>query len=74
MLYFLESHKTKSQLLAALCTIGKATPGQKDLHIQLVDIARQVLKLANEPPHGKTNNVVSEQVRHKLTCAVPEAG
>ena len=26
----------------------------------------------NEPPHGKTNNVVSEQVRHKSTCTVTE--
>ena len=27
-----------------------------------------------EPPHGKTNNVVSDQVRHKPVCAVTEAG
>ena len=26
------------------------------------------------PLRGKTNNVVSEQVRHKLACAVTEAG
>ena len=26
----------------------------------------------NEPPRGKTNNVVSEQVRHKPTCTVTE--
>ena len=26
-----------------------------------------------EPPHGKTNNVVSEQVRHKSGCTVTEA-
>ena len=25
-----------------------------------------------EPPRGKTNNVVSEQVQHKLTCTVAE--
>ena len=25
-----------------------------------------------EPPHGKTNNVVSEQVRHKPTCTSTE--
>ena len=25
-----------------------------------------------EPPHGKTNNVVSDQVRHKPTCTVTE--
>ena len=28
----------------------------------------------NEPPRGKTNNVVSEQVRHKPVCTVTEAG
>ena len=27
-----------------------------------------------EPPRGKTNNVVCEQVRHKSGCAVTEAG
>ena len=28
----------------------------------------------NEPPRGKTNNVVSEQVRHKPICTSTEAG
>ena len=28
----------------------------------------------NEPPRGKTNNVVSEQVRHKLGCTATEDG
>ena len=28
----------------------------------------------NEPPRGKTNNVVSEQVRQKPACTVTEAG
>ena len=27
-----------------------------------------------EPPRGKTNNVVSEQVRHKPACIAIEAG
>ena len=26
----------------------------------------------NEPPRGKTNNVVSDQARHKQTCTVTE--
>ena len=26
----------------------------------------------NEPPRGKTNNVVSDQARHKPTCTVTE--
>ena len=25
-----------------------------------------------EPPHGKTNNVVSKQAQHKPTCTVAE--
>ena len=29
---------------------------------------------SNEPPRGKINNVVSEQVRHKSGCTVTEAG
>ena len=29
-------------------------------------------KLTNEPPRGKTNNVVSEQDRHKLACTSTE--
>ena len=27
-----------------------------------------------EPPQGKTNNVVSEQIRHNSCCTVTEAG
>ena len=27
-----------------------------------------------DPPRGKTNNVVSEQVRHKSGCTITEAG
>ena len=29
---------------------------------------------AIEPPRGKTNNVVSDQVRHKPSCTSTEAG
>ena len=32
------------------------------------------LKVINEPPRGKTNNVVSEQVQHKSGCTVTETG
>ena len=28
----------------------------------------------NEPPRGKTNNVVSDQVQHKPACTVTEDG
>ena len=46
-----------------------------------VDILTRVLEdmthtpkvaLLNEPPRGKTNDVVSEQVRHKPTCTSKE--
>ena len=46
-----------------------------------VDILTRILKdmthtpkvaLLNEPPRGKTNNVVSEQVRHKPACTSTE--
>ena len=33
---------------------------------------RSVKVVAFEPPRGKTNIVVSKQVRHKLTCTVTE--
>ena len=40
-----------------------------------VDTKSQVTKhIIYEPPRGKTNNVVSEQVRHKPACTVTEAG
>ena len=36
-------------------------------------IVKHTLKQeTNDPPRGKTNNVVSEQVRHKSTCTVTE--
>ena len=33
-----------------------------------------IVVAAYEPPHGKTNNVVSEQARHKTACTATEAG
>ena len=32
------------------------------------------LCVRNEPPRGKTNNVVSDQVQHKPACTVTEDG
>ena len=32
------------------------------------------LQTLNEPSRGKTNNVVSEQVRHKLGCTSTDDG
>ena len=34
----------------------------------------QYLPSVYEPPRGKTNNVVSEQVRHKAGCTSTEDG
>ena len=33
-----------------------------------------LVHLSFEPPRGKTNKVVSEQVQHKQVCAVTETG
>ena len=37
-------------------------------------VSATCFRLVYEPPRGKTNNVVSEQVRHKSGCTVTEAG
>ena len=39
-----------------------------------VMIPMTLYKLSYEPPHGKTNNVVSKQVQHKLGCTLTEVG
>ena len=46
----------------------------KNLETLFLDDTPSLSHFVNEPPHGKTNNVVSEQVRHKPVCAVKEAG
>ena len=38
----------------------------------LVDNIVSLAGIHNEPPRGKTNNVVSEQVRHKPACTSTE--
>ena len=38
----------------------------------LLDRSSQLISSAFEPPRGKTNNVVSEQVRHKPGCTSTE--
>ena len=39
---------------------------------KLVDNIVSLAGIHNEPPRGKTNNVVSEQVRHKPACTSTE--
>ena len=46
--------------------------GITDQHAEMPLSAR--MKLQQLSPRGKTNNVVSEQVRHKLGCTSTEAG
>ena len=43
-------------------------------HDIIVNSVTALKKIINEPPRGKTNNVVSEQVRHKPACIVTEDG
>ena len=45
-------------------------PPDRNLSLFLSDLDHAT----NEPPRGKTNNVVSEQVLHKSGCTVTEAG
>ena len=40
--------------------------------IRVLKVRVSLLRLLYEPPRGKTNNVVSEQVRHKPTCTSTE--
>ena len=40
----------------------------------IVPLIPDIRSLICEPPRGKTNNVVSEQVRHKPSCTSTEDG
>ena len=48
----------------------------KKLPVNLINTGRNAVQITvsrkNEPPRGKTNNVVSEQVRHKPACTSTE--
>jgi len=37
-----ESHKVLGQLIQSLQTVGLSSPENRDLHIKIVDVARQV--------------------------------
>ena len=52
-----------------------------ELYVGLYELRNNKIRIYNlrsastyAPPHGKTNNVVSEQVRHKPAFTVTEAG
>ena len=53
---------------------GMVTQGNLKLATKLYSNENYGFKCINEPPRGKTNNVVSKQVRHKPTCTSTEAG
>ena len=42
--------------------------------VQVLSTYDSLLNALFEPPRGKTNNVVSDQVRHKPVCTVIENG
>ena len=47
-------------------------PGKKKEALQSLPEGQATVTYINEPPRGKTNNVVSEQVRYKSGCTVIE--
>ena len=56
-------------------TLGPGYPGNLETYPKRVFSSAHdalVASLSFEPPRGKTNNVVSEQVGHKPTCTSTE--
>ena len=47
---------------------------KQSLQVHLTGLEGMVVSNINEPTRGRTNNVVSEQVRHKPACTVTEDG
>ena len=61
----------KSKNVDALLVVLNSPP--LNVKNQAVKVSMSILKFnPYEPPRGKTNNVVSDQVRHKPTCTVTE--
>ena len=62
------------------CSVWGSIPGPLDLEIDALPLGHHipekgpVIKNTNEPSGEKTNNVVSEQVRHKSDCTITEDG
>ena len=57
----------------AFCTCYPVFANCLNSHPSPHDVTGMVTGLShNESPRGKTNNVVSEQVRHKPTCTNTE--
>ena len=44
------------------------------LNMVETETIKEAMRFSYEPPRGKTNNVVSEQVRHKSDCTVTKVG
>ena len=60
-------HSTISKMSKHVEKLQKEAEEARDL----LDAAKKKVGI-NEPPRGKTNNVVSEQVRRKPNCTVTE--
>ena len=54
------------------CLIVLLTSNVEEHSIQSFLYIVYVMSVINEPSRGKTNNVVSEQVRHKPGCTATE--
>ena len=61
-------HQTFFWYCADMCQTGSDTPKTGFLVARLI----YCTQIIYEPPRGKTNNVVSDQVRHKPACTVTE--
>ena len=68
-------HIMRKPLFARNCANGLHKNGMPPIiTFVIVTLIMQSLYFLNEPPRGKANNVVFEQVRHKPACTSTEAG
>ena len=65
-IFFFQDFTLALALSIAACTLGSSF--QFGYNTGIVNAPEKV----NEPPHGKTNNVVFEKVRHKPGCMTGE--
>ena len=70
---FTEASKVIMQYVAEVSGKGRDIDRVKEQLLQSNPVLEGITN-SNEPPLGKTNNVVSEQVQHKSGCTVTEAG
>ena len=61
-------------MLRVPCSGSTLSQGIVCCGIEKVKFGLDLICSIIEPPHGKTNNVVSEQVQYQPACTVTEAG